>query len=185
MRCSAGVTRQLRRARELQTPQQCGSVLAVTLLILLTMTLLALAAGHVTKTQTRVATASQEQDQAFQHAEAALRAGEQLALSITELRPCNSAPCRVYASNAFSPTDVANANLEWWERHAMAGSEGDKSFRGHFVIEELQGVPDALTIDPQAHSIATIYFRVSAVGISDSGQPRVVLQSVVAQRMQL
>jgi type IV pilus assembly protein PilX len=163
-----------------------GSVLAVTLLILLTMTLLALAASHVTKTQTRVATASQEQDQAFQNAEAALRAGEQLVLSSTDFPPCSDAPCRIYPDGVLDASDIANANLDWWTRHAFQPSHGDQAQRvleGHFIIEKLQETPDSLAIDPHGQSASTHYYRISAVGLSNSGQPRVVLQSVVAQRV--
>lgn len=169
-------------------PPQSGSVLAVTLLILLTMTLLALAASHVTKTQTRVATASQEQDQAFQHAEAALRAGEQVALSAGESPPCSIAPCRIYAAGSLDGADVGGADLEWWSRHSLPASEQSRALpasQGRFIVERIEEIPDSLAIDPRDHSAATYYFRVSAVGISDSGQPRVVLQSVVAQRASL
>lgn len=163
---------------------QRGSVLAVTLLILLTMTLLALAASHVTKTQTRVATASQEQDQAFQRAEAALRAGEQVALSAQESSLCTIAPCRIYAEGALNDADVASADLEWWTRHAATDSE-HLSSQGRFIVESIDAISDSPGSDPNDQSAATYYFRVSAVGISDSGLPRVVLQSVVANRAQL
>jgi Tfp pilus assembly protein PilX len=155
------------------------------------MTLLALAASHVTKTQTRVATASQEQDQAFQHAEAALRAGEQVVLSLSSAnaRPCETAPCRIYPPGALAQADIANADLSWWEHHTERLAAKDavttQASKGRFVIEKIDEVRDSLAIDPDGQAAATHYFRVSAVGMSDSGSPRVVLQSVVALRASL
>lgn len=178
---------------------QRGAVLIVSLLLLLVMTILALSASQMTRMQDRMAANTRDRDLALQSTEAGLRSGERIVESFTSAPiPCNAAPCTVYEVNTL--TNLADRDPTWWNANAwryttttnlttsvMALGTGIRDNRmarddPYFFIEEMEEVPDTLTIHPSGPPPSRFYYRITAAGQGGTNTSQVVLQSTFARR---
>jgi type IV pilus assembly protein PilX len=182
--------------------QQRGAVLIVSMLLLLVVTVLALGASQSTRLQERMASSQRNYDLAFQSAEAALRAGERMldnpAMAAPPL-PCSTPPCQVYErgylNNIISYENQAYEPRSWWTTNArsygateadnlIAGSEGQGLARRdpQYYVEEIEEVPDALSIPPTGPPPSRIYYRIIARGEGGTANTSAVLHSTYARR---
>ncbi|MBL8269237.1 PilX N-terminal domain-containing pilus assembly protein [Steroidobacter sp.] len=184
--------------------QQRGAVLIVSMLLLLVVTILALGAGQSTRLQERMAGTQRNYDLAFQAAEAALRAGERIidnnALTAPPL-PCvsvTSPPCQVYElgflNGQVSYQEQAFASNAWWDARAQrysgdttnliagAANEGLAKWDPQFYIEEVEEVPDSLSIPPTGPPPSRVYYRIVARGKGGTDNSQVVLHSTYVRR---
>jgi type IV pilus assembly protein PilX len=182
--------------------QQRGAVLIVSMLLLLVVTVLALGAGQATRLQERMAGSQRNYDLAFQSAEAGLRAGERVidndSMTAPPL-PCSAIsnpPCQVYErgylntlvnyeNQAYQPsewwTDVAQ-NYDAGTTDIIGGSEGLAMEDPQFYLEEIEEVPDALSIPPTGPAPSRVYYRVVARGRGGTDKAQVVLHSTYVRR---
>lgn len=179
---------------------QRGAVLVVSLLLLLVMSVLALGASQATRMQERMASNSRDYDLAFQSAEAGLRKAERLIddpnLGAAPI-PCTSGRCRVFELNIL-PDDIAyRSPANWWNANAwtystdltwtdtnqgaMSGTDLAHS-DPQYVIEEIEEVPDALSIPPTGPPASRIYYRVTSAAEGGTNRAVVVLESTFARR---
>ena len=182
--------------------QQRGAVLVVSLLLLLVMTVLALGASQTTRLQERMSAGMRDRDLAFESSEAGLRNGERIIDSLVVApSPCTSGRCQVY-DRSILPASMAFQTPTWWDDNAWsyitdetfnttqhtASSGGLISGSGltgadpQFVVEELEEVPDALSVPPTGPPPSRIYYRVTAAAQGGTQQAQVVLQSTFARR---
>lgn len=179
---------------------QRGAVLVVSLLLLLVMSVLALGASQATRLQERMAGNSRDYDLAFQSAEAGLRKAERIiddpALSAAPI-PCTSGRCQVFELNIV-PADIAyRSPAVWWNANAWTYSTnntwttanmGQMSGTGiahtdpQYVVEEVEEVPDSLTIPPTGPPASRIYYRITSAAQGGTDRAVVVLQSTFARR---
>lgn len=177
---------------------QSGAVLVVSLLLLLVMTVLALGASQATRMQERMAGNARDHDLALQSAEAALRTGERLIddpTLTTAPIACSTGRCKFYELNVL-PGNVAYQSTAWWTANAWnyssanswstAGTEmsgpGLARQDPQFFIEELEDVPDTLTIPPTGPPPSRMYYRITSSAQGGSNTAQVVLQSTFARR---
>ena len=190
----------MRSANLKSIQRERGAVLIVSLLLLLIMTMLALSASQMTRSQERMAANTRDRDLALQSTEAGLRTGERLIEAQTSAPiPCSTPRCEVYVLNALG-TDGAFEDGPWWDARAWryaptntwsstAPAAAD-AIRGagmartdpYVYIEEMEEVPDTLTIPPTGPPPSRIYYRVTAAGEGGTDTARVVLQSTFARR---
>lgn len=190
------------QARRISPPHaQAGAVLVVSLLLLLVMTVLALGASQATRMQERMAGNARDYDLAFQSAEAGLRTGERLldnpAMTSAPFA-CSSGRCQVFELNVITG-DIAYQPVEWWNDNAWSYSSTNawSTTQGHsiseptpgmarrdpqFFIEELEEVPDSLTIPPTGPPPSRIYYRITAAGQGGTETAQVVVQSTFSRR---
>ena len=182
--------------------RQQGAVLVVSLLLLLVMTVLALGASQTTRLQERMSAGMRDRDLAFESSEAGLRNGERIIDSLLVApSPCTSGRCQVYDRTVL-PTSMAFQTPDWWDNNAWsyvtdetfnttqhtASSGGLISGSGmtgadpQFVVEELEEVPDALSVPPTGPPPSRIYYRVTSAAQGGTQQAQVVLQSTFARR---
>jgi type IV pilus assembly protein PilX len=182
--------------------QQRGAVLVVSLLLLLVMTVLALGASQTTRLQERMSASMRDRDLAFESSEAGLRNAERIIDSLLAApSPCTSGRCQVFDRGVL-PATMAFQTPTWWDTnawsyitdetfnttHHTAGSGGLISGNGmagadpQFVVEELEEVPDALSVPPTGPPPSRIYYRITAGAQGGTQQAQVVLQSTFARR---
>lgn len=181
----------------LSMKQQRGAVLIVSLLLLLVMTVLALGASQTTRLQERMSANMRDRDLAFESSEAGLRNGERIVDSWTvPLSPCTSGRCQVYDRGVL-PATVAFQDQPWWNLNAWSYVTGQtfsttaaNAIKGsgmagadpQFLIEEIEDVPDALSVPPTGPPPSRIYYRITSGAQGGTPQARVVLQSTFARR---
>jgi len=182
--------------------QQRGAVLVVSLLLLLVITVLALGASQTTRLQERMSAGMRDRDLAFESSEAGLRNGERIIDSLLVApSPCTSGRCQVYDRSVL-PASMAFQTQTWWNDNSWAyatdetfsttqhtaGSGGLISARGmagadpQFLVEELEEVPDSLSVPPTGPPPSRIYYRITSAAQGGSQQAQVVLQSTFARR---
>lgn len=185
--------------------QQSGAVLIVSMLLLLVVTVLALGASQSTRLQERMAGSQRNYDLAFQAAEAGLRAGERMvdpnSMTAPPL-PCaaiTNPPCRVYERGFLNRTvsyeDQAYQERAWWTQRAQsysatattnliggAAGEGLAKNDPQFYIEELEEVPDSLSIPPTGPPPSRVFYRIIARGEGGTEDSQVVLHSTYVRR---
>lgn len=186
--------------RNVGPASQAGAVLVVSLLLLLVMTVLALGASQATRMQERMAGNARDYDLAFQSAEAGLRKAERLiddpALSAAPFA-CSSGRCQVFELGIV-PGDVAyRSAAAWWNANAWnysadnlwtASGSGQMSGAGlarrdpQYVVEEVEEVPDSLTIPPTGPPPSRIYYRITSSAEGGTNRTVVALQSTFARR---
>jgi type IV pilus assembly protein PilX len=192
----------MKRQFNISSPrQQGGAVLVVSLLILLVITILALGASQSTRLQARMVSSQRDYDLALQSAEAGLRAGERrigdmgiMTAPLACLTLDNSV-CWVYELGALNSSvnyeDQAFESDEWWEANAMQYDSGASDVlsgeglsRGdpEYYIEEVEEVPDSLSIPPTGPPPTRIYYRVVARGKGGSDDAQAVLHSTYVRR---
>lgn len=185
---------------ELAPAFQSGAVLVTSMLLLLVMTVLALGASQATRMQERMAGNARDRDLAFQSAEAGLRKAERLiddpALSSAPFA-CSSGRCQVWELSLLPPDIAYRSVTDWWGANAWAYSTDDQwtatpstQIAGNrlarrdpmFVVEEVEEVPDSLTIPPTGPPPSRIYYRITSSAEGGSNRAVVVLQSTFARR---
>jgi len=182
--------------------RQSGAVLIVSMLLLLVITVLALGASQSTRLQERMAGSQRNYDLAFQAAEAGLRAGERMVdpLSMTTPPlPCAAItrpPCRVYErgylDSFISYENQAYQPREWWTARAQSYSGSATNLIGgtvglakqdpQFYIEELQEVPDALSVPPTGPQPSRVFYRIISRGEGGTENSQVVIHSTYVRR---
>jgi type IV pilus assembly protein PilX len=191
----------IRAHKSLNHTRQRGAVLVVSLLLLLVMTVLALGASQATRMQERMAGNARDHDLALQNAEAGLRAGERLiddpTLSAAPA-PCSSGRCQVYELN-YLTGNYAYQTTTWWNDNSWryAGTETWSTTQSNqigwsgshmatsdprFLIEEVEEVPDSLTVPPTGPPPSRMYYRITSTGAGGTDTSQVVLQSTFARR---
>lgn len=157
--------------------RQAGVALITGLIFMVVLTLLALAAMRTTTLEERMSGNARDRDMAFQSAEAALRAGEQV---------LEGASLPVFASGtAYTPRIAAGTLSTYWQnthpwltQSVAAWQPVGTSAAPRFVIEEMGAntcTGGSLTIGPNP-GCGT--FRVTARGIGRSANTMVILQAV-------
>ena len=193
----------MKQQRNFSAPrQQRGAVLIVSMLLLLVITILALGASQATRLQERLSGSQRNFELAFQAAEAGLRAGERMidadSMAAPPL-PCSAITnpvCQVYENNFL--TDVyakklsyeaqVNAPDEWWEQAAQPYSNaatpevGSGSIDPSFYIEEVEEVPDSLTVPPNGPPPSRVFYRIVSRGKGGTANANVVLHSTYVRR---
>ncbi len=157
---------------------QRGAVLVVGLMLLLVLTLFGVASMQMTTLQERMAGNMREQEQAFQGAEAALRAGERF-LATTPILPAFTG-----VNGLYGEPDPATP---LWRRKTTWGGDSSRPYSGpvtagtgqaRFIIERLPygGLPGQ-SIAPDEEETEGNMYRVTARGEGGLGQAVVVLES--------
>ena len=184
--------------------RQRGAVLVVSLLLLLVMTVLALGASQATRMQERMAGNSRDRDLAFQSVEGGVRAGERRILkptnpgSGTALVGCMTAKtassCDIYDPKLLGGTPYTAQAFEsksWWDTNTWdyaaaktLSGQGLVSADPHYYIEDVEEVPDSLTIPPIGPQPGRTYYRVTAHGVGGTDSAQVMLQSTFSRRTQ-
>lgn len=183
--------------------RQRGAVLIVSMLLLLVVTVLALGASQSTRLQERMAGGQRNYDLAFQSAEAGLRAGERIVDPATMLAPplpcaaINNPPCLVYERGFLNRTvsyeEQAYQPREWWTSVAQRYGAADNLISGaageglaksdpQYYIEEVEEVPDALTVPPTGPPPSRVYYRIVARGEGGTDTSQVVIHSTYVRR---
>lgn len=159
-----------------------GAVLVVGLMLLVVLTLLGVVAMQGTTLQERMAGNMREQEQAFQSAEAALRAGE-VFLRTTEILPAFEG-----ANGLYPQPDPAAPR---WAQPATWSGDGSRPYTGpiaegattpRFLIEQLPFDADpggSLAADGELPSSGM--YRITARGTGSLGRAVVVLESTCLQ----
>jgi type IV pilus assembly protein PilX len=182
--------------------RQKGAVLIVSMLLLLVVTVLALGASQATRLQERMVGSQRNFDLAFQAAEAGLRAGERMvddSNMVAPPLPCASdnPPCKVYERGYLATIvpyeDQAFKDRDWWIQRAQAyavsptanvigGTEGLAIRDPLFYLEELEEVPDALSIPPTGPPPSRVFYRIVSRGEGGNANAQVVLHSTYVRR---
>ncbi len=179
--------------------KQKGAVLAVMLMIVLVVTILGITAISTASLEGKLAKNYQDRSQAFQLAERALQAGEQILAGLTtEPTVCTTAPCscsdvaicKVWERNALQQESLTDSNgnaLKWWEIQDSAWwrNKGATELttpsgsQAMYLIEKRSFVQN----NAQANVIGSgqNYYTVTAMGFHSSGA-QVVLQSHFMKR---
>jgi type IV pilus assembly protein PilX len=139
-------------------------------------------------------------DLALQAAEAGLRGGERFvdADSMPEaVSPCAAVPCttkvyeRGYLAKTVDYEEQAFESNEWWQERAqpydaagatVIGGLGLADAEPMFYIEEVEEVPDALSIPPTGPPPSRVFYRIVARGKGGTDNANVVLHSTYVRR---
>lgn len=176
--------------------RQRGAILVISLLLLLVMTVLALTASQTTRLQERMAGNARDVDQAFQAAEAGLRAAELSLEEQTEengriiVTPCAevSADCSILDRPA-EPRDYRRSDKDFWKDAKNAVSYGDPKVKEFdrlaaeplYRIEKWSEVSDTLSEGAKrGQKTGTAYYVNTARALGGTDTAEVVLQSVSA-----
>jgi len=164
--------------KRINIKQQSGAALIVSLILLIVLTVLSIAAMQGTTMQERMAGNYRDTNQAFQAAEAALRAGESELLAAV-VGPFNASGG---PGGMYTPADESGSTFRWtdpntvWEpvtnNAAFGGSQPPE-----YIIEEMapyQIPGGSLASDEPLPD--SRYYRVTARGYGAAGS-MVVLQS--------
>jgi len=168
--------------------RQRGAVLVTSMLMLLVLTIIGVTVMQMSRMQERMAGNTRDMNLAFQGAEAALRAGEQMILSqVTQPTPCATAGCEVWVLDPIR--QVETEDMEWWETNSLTvGTDDAKeldtlSAAPMYVTEELGfvrtdgGVEAGLEVP-----VGRDFYRVTARSTGGSGEADTVLQSTYTRK---
>jgi len=165
-----------------QSPRQDGMVLITGLIFMVVLTLIVDASMRTTLLEERMAGNARDTDLAFQAAEAALRAGEEV---------LNSASLEEFTSTSPAYLSVDTRMDTYWrdthdwsaDAEAVTGTITGVSAAPRFVIEELRPIPaagnESETFKPLLDSSI---FKVTARGVGGNPSTVVVLQSTYQRR---
>lgn len=165
-----------------QSPRQGGMVLITGLIFMVVLTLIVVASMRTTLLEERMAGNARDTDLAFQAAEAALRAGEEV---------LNSASLEEFTSTSPAYLSVDTRMDTYWrdthdwsaDAEAVTGTITGVSAAPRFVIEELRPIPaagnESETFKPLLDSSI---FKVTARGVGGNPSTVVVLQSTYQRR---
>lgn len=160
--------------------RQAGVALLTGLIFMVVLTLLALAAMRTTTLEERMSGNARDRDMAFQSAEAALRAGEQV---------LQGASLPAFASGTAYTPRIAAATLttywqnthDWPNQSVAAWQPAGTSAAPQYVIEGMGATAcpgGSLAIGPASGGGV---YRVTARGVGRSATTRVILQAVYKQ----
>jgi len=184
------------KARNRQTGtdiyHQRGAILAAVLMIVLVVTVLGITAINNATLEGKLAHNFQERALAFQAAEQALRAGEQLLEGLTiEPVVCNSNGCSVWSRNALQTRSIADSgnttqmwwefqDLTWWQAMGATDAAASDGSTALYLIEERAFVQN----NAQANIIGSglNYYTITAIGSRTGSGAEVVLQSHYMKR---
>lgn len=177
--------------RTINTKNQHGAALIVSLIILLLMTLIGIFAMRSSVMEEKMASNQRDRDLAFQAAEIALRDAEELIASLTDHPIATSAGTNsnVRTYNSMDP-DATNANPWWLERDAAwwaANGVASPLPTGvnsapRYIIEELTFDKDVENKGVTEDQDGQFYYRITARGTGGSDLARVLLQTTVLKR---
>ncbi len=178
---------------------QQGVVLAAVLMIVLVVTILGVTAINTASLEGTLAHNFSERTHAFQAAEMALRAGEQVLENlIAEPSTCSSHPCScsdaatcsIWSRNALQEDSLIHTGLvqswwelqddTWWNDMGATTVFNDSGSTAMYIIEERSFVQN----NTQANTIGSgvNYYTVTALGIRKRAGAQVVLQSHFMKR---
>lgn len=169
-----------------QSPRQDGMVLITGLIFMVVLTLIVVASMRTTLLEERMAGNARDTDLAFQAAEAALRAGEEVLKEVL-----NSASLEEFTSTSPAYLSVDTRMDTYWrdthdwsaDAEAVTGTITGVSAAPRFVIEELRPIPaagnESETFKPLLDSSI---FKVTARGVGGNPSTVVVLQSTYPRR---
>ena len=166
-----------------QSPRQDGMVLITGLIFMVVLTLIVVASMRTTLLEERMAGNARDTDLAFQAAEAALRAGEEV---------LNSASLEEFTSTSPAYLSVDTRMDTYWrdthdwsaDAEAVTGTITGVSAAPRFVIEELRPIPAAgnESLKGTAPLPDSSIFKVTARGVGGNPSTVVVLQSTYQRR---
>ena len=159
-----------------QSPRQDGMVLITGLIFMVVLTLIVVSSMRTTLLEERMAGNARDTGLAFQAAEAALRAGEEI---------LNGASLQQFASTNSAYLDVdTRMDAYWHDTHdwsadaeAVTGTITGVSAAPRFVIEELRPIPAAGNESETFKPLLDSIFKVTARGVGGNPSTVVVLQS--------
>ncbi len=170
-----------------------GAALVVGLLILLVITIIGLSSMRSTLLEERMAGNLRDRARAFEAAEAALREAEGCLLNASARPVADTGPpcsAKVWAANGPDP-DAADekpwwfdtsVDGTWWSTNGT-GAAAVGSLTPQYVIEELQFVPDAATLNIGTGNVPGRWFyRITARATGADSATEVLLQSTYALR---
>lgn len=186
----------LRPIRTFSAPRrQRGAILIVSLLLLLVLTIVGVTAMQMTLMQERMAGGSRDMNMALQGAEAALREGERLIRTQTQIPiACSTATpgCTVWKENVIG--QVEHQPIEWWKANARTFGMDDDSVtlagdaelgeEPQYVIDELPAVrtDGGAEIGGGSDIPYRYFYRITARSTGGSGNAETILQSTFARR---
>ena len=166
-----------------QSPRQDGMVLITGLIFMVVLTLIVVASMRTTLLEERMAGNARDTDLAFQAAEAALRAGEEV---------LNSASLEEFTSTSPAYLSVDTRMDTYWrdthdwsaDAEAVTGTITGVSAAPRFVIEELSAIAAAgnESLKGTAPLPDSSIFKVTARGVGGNPSTVVVLQSTYQRR---
>jgi len=183
-----------------KTPRyQQGVVLAAVLMIVLVVTILGVTAINTASLEGKLAQNFSERTHAFQAAEIALRAGEQVLEGLTaepticSTHPCSctdSVNCNVWSRNSLQAESLVHSgsirswwefqNDSWWNDMGATTVPANSRSTAMYIIEERSFVQN----NTQANVVGSglNYYTVTALGIRKGTGAQVVLQSHFMKR---
>jgi type IV pilus assembly protein PilX len=176
--------------------RQRGAILIVSLLLLLVMTVLALTASQTTRLQERMAGNARDSDQAFQAAEAGLRAAEVAVEDQAEaagrllISPCDQigSGCTI-VNRPTEPRDYRRSDKDFWKNPANAAVYGDPKVQEFsslaadplYRTEKWSEVSDTVSDGAKrGQKTGTAYYVNTSRALGGTDTTETVLQSVSA-----
>ncbi len=157
-------------------------------MIMLVVTVLGVTAINTASLEGKLARNFQERALAFQAAETALRAGEQVLEGLTaEPVVCSAGSCAVWSRNALQTESGNPAQLwwesqsaQWWRDRGASNASADPDLTAQFLIEERSFVQN----NAQANVVGSglNYYTITAMGARNGSGAQVVLQSHFMKR---
>ena len=146
----------------IQITRKEGAVLIISLIMLLLLTIIGVTAIQTTSLEEKMAGNMRDQNLAFQAAESALRVGE------TETATIAASDFYTGSTNPLSDINWANASVRAYKENAL------------YIIE-----PPTITFGfgyeagtPSSSAQTNYWYRITARGISGTGNAIVILQSI-------
>ena len=159
---------------------QQGAVLAISLILLLVLTVIGTTSMQTTTLQERMAGNASDRNSAFQDAETAIRDGEKLVQTTTNLGPFLNAST---ATGLYLPASVGN---EWWLTSSNiwgSGAVAGSAATSEYIIEKLPANTGKTgSLEAGTPESSSGYFRITARSIGQSGDTRVMLQTIYKQQ---
>lgn len=188
----------MNKQTHLNSKQQRGSALMMSMLLLLVLTLLATMNSNTSVVQERMSGNFRDMTMAFEAAESGARWGESWLTSFTSLSAANI-PCQTACSGyqpiweyGQHPNDLASQDQAWWETYGRAygkdpGSNVDLGMsvpavkeQPRFVMEQMFFKQENLTEIPPT---AIVYYRVTSRGMGARASSLAVVETTVARRI--
>ncbi|HBA64857.1 MAG TPA: pilus assembly protein PilX [Methylococcaceae bacterium] len=154
--------------------RQTGSVLIISLIMLLLLTLAATTSMQVTSLEERMAGNMRNRNLAFQAAESALRAGENILTQAALPNFTNAGDNGLYAQDGAPP----GAYDAWPNNNTaeVSGAIGQVAVAPRYVIQRMANVESGASLDAGEYGQSEMY-RVTARGVGGTETAVVVLQS--------
>ena len=155
------------------THQEKGAVLVISLIMLLLLTLIGVTATQVTGLEERMAGNMRDSNLAFQSAESALRAGENLLTQATLPSFTSAGTNGLYAQTGTPP----GAYDTWGANTASYSAASDQvAANPQYVIQRLANIESGSSLDASSFGQSEIY-RITARGVGGTDTAVAVVQS--------